>query len=197
MNQVQEAQPQTENQTTVIGIVGSLRAGSYTRLAVEQALQAARDAGARTRLIDLKDYQLIFCDGESPLDSLPTDVAKLRTEVASAQGIILGTPEYHGSFSGVLKNALDLLDGSEISGKVIGLIGVSGGALGGIDALNSLRVIARSLHSWVIPQQVAIPEAWKVFDETGKIKDHKLEKRVQEVGRQVARFASLHASLMN
>jgi NAD(P)H-dependent FMN reductase len=58
---------------------------------------------------------------------------------------------------------------------------------------NRITVICRSLHAWVIPQQAAIPEAWKVFDETGKLKDSQLEERLREVGHQVARFAQLHS----
>jgi FMN reductase len=190
MNQIGQA----GNGVMVVGVNGSLRPGSYTRMAVEIALQAAREAGARTRLIDLKDYQLIFCDGKEDESTFPADVFKLRREVGQADGIILGTPEYHGSFSGVLKNALDLMSFVEIKGKLVGLVGVSGGSLGATHALDSLRAVGRALHAWVIPEQASIPEAWKVFDEAGALKDPELEQRVKEVGRQVARFAYLHAS---
>jgi NAD(P)H-dependent FMN reductase len=54
------------------------------------------------------DYGLNFCDGKEDEGTYPSGVGKLREEVRAAQGIILGTPEYHGGFSGVLKNALDL-----------------------------------------------------------------------------------------
>lgn len=182
---------QSENRITVVGICGSLRPGSYTHLAVQLALQSAQEAGAQTHLIDLNDYQLGFCDGQTEANA---DVMKLRREVRGAQGIILGTPDYHGSFSGVLKNALDHLEGKELNGKIIGLISVAGGALGGLDALNGLRAIGRSLHAWAIPQQAVIPEAWKVFDASGKLKNVNLERRVKEVGHQVARFAALHWS---
>lgn len=111
-----------------------------------------------------------------------------------ARGIILGTPEYHGGFSGVLKNALDLMGFDEIEGKMIGLVGVSGGAMGAANALDSLRTIGRALHAWLIPEQASIAEAWKVFDESGKMKNADLEDRVREVGRKVARFAYLHTS---
>ncbi len=117
---------------------------------------------------------------------------RLRTEVKQAEGVILGTPEYHGSFSGVLKNALDLMGFDEFEGKMIGLVGVSGGRMGAFDALNSLRNIGRALHAWVIPEQTSVPEAWKVFSEDGKIADAQLEERLKEIGRQVARFARLH-----
>jgi NAD(P)H-dependent FMN reductase len=77
---------------------------------------------------------------------------------------------------------------------MIGLIGVSGGQMGAVDALNSLRTIGRALHAWVIPEQALIPYGWKAFDSSGKLKDKDLENRVKEMGRQVARFAYLHTS---
>ncbi|MEK7830467.1 MAG: hypothetical protein AAB401_05230, partial [Acidobacteriota bacterium] len=71
-------------------------------------------------------------------------------------------------------------------------VGVSGGALGGIDALNGLRAICRSLHAWVILEQAAIPEAWKVFGENGSINNRALENRLLSVGQQVVQYARLH-----
>ena len=183
----------SEQETTlrIAGISGSLRAGSYTRRAVEIALEGAAETGAETRLIDLRDYNLVFRDGKDDT-GYPDDVFRLRSKVKQAEGVILGTPEYHGSFSGVLKNALDLMGFDEFEGKMIGLVGVSGGRMGAFDALNSLRNIGRALHAWVIPEQTSVPEAWKVFSEDGKIADPQLEQRLKEIGRQVARFSRLH-----
>ena len=181
-----------ERTLRVVGICGSLRPGSFTRTAVKIALRGAEEAGARTQLIDLRDYSLIFCDGKEDESRYPEDVFKLRKEVQQAKGIILGTPEYHGSFSGVLKNSLDLMGFDEFEGKMIGLVGVSGGRMGAFDAMNSLRNIGRALHAWVIPEQASVPEAWKIFSEDGTITDPQLEERLKEVGRQVARFARLH-----
>jgi NAD(P)H-dependent FMN reductase len=185
---------QKDNPILVVGICGSLRLGSYTLSAVKIALQGAAEVSARTRLIDLRDYRLAFCDGKEDESTYPQDVFRLRREVKEAKGIIIGTPEYHGGFSGVLKNALDLMGFDEIEGKMIGLIGVSGGTLGAVHGLSSLRTIGRALHAWVIPEQVSIPEASKAFDEAGRLKDSKLERRVKDVGRHVARFAYLHSS---
>lgn len=176
----------------IAGICGSLRKGSYTRLALQIALRGAAEVGAETRLIALRDYDLPFCDGRDDEGTYVEDVFRLRQEIGAAQGIILGTPLYHGSYSGVLKNAIDLMGFHEFEGKMVGLVGVSGGRTGAGNALNSLRAIGRVLHAWVIPEEVSIPEAWKAFDETGNLKDGGLEKRLMEVGRQVARFAYLH-----
>jgi len=140
------------------------------------------------------EYDLVFCDGKEDETWYPRDVFRLREEVGQARGIILGTPEYHGSFSGVLKNALDLMGSEQFEGKMVGLVGVSGGRMGAINALNSLRNICRSLHAWVVPEQASIPQAWQEFGDDGQMQDEDLEKRVREVGRQVACFAYLHTS---
>ena len=178
----------------IVGISGSLRSGSYTTLAVRLALKGAEELECQTKLIDLRDYQLLFCDGKDDESQFPKDVFRLREEVKQAHGIILGTPEYHGGYSGVLKNALDLMGFEEFEGKMLGLLGVSGGAMGAFGAMNSLREVGRALHAWVVPEQASIPQAWQEFDDAGNLKNPKLDERVRQVGRQVARFAYLHGS---
>ena len=182
------------DQVRIVAICGSLRPGSYTRMALQVALRGARETGAEATLIDLREYQLTFCDGKENESGYPKGVFRLRDEVKRAHGVILGTPEYHGGVSGVLKNALDLMGFEELEGKMIGLVGVSGGAFGSVHALSHLRTIGRALHAWVIPEQVAISEAWKAFDKEGNPTSLELEKRLLELGRQVARFSYLHTS---
>lgn len=177
----------------IVAICGSLSPNSKTRGALRIALQGAETLGGETQLIDLREYNLVF-SGQIAEADYPKDVVKLKNEVEQAQGIILGTPEYHGGYSGVLKNALDLMGFKEFQGKVIGLVGVAGGAIGAVNSLNGLRTIGRSLRAWVIPDQVSIPRAWQVFDDSGHITDPDLEKRLLDVGRQVTRFAYLHTS---
>ena len=144
----------------VVGISGSFRPSSYTTMAVALALKGAEELLCETKLINLREYQLLFCDGKEDESKFPKDVFRLREEVRQAQGIILGTPEYHGGYSGVLKNALDLMGFEEFEGKMLGLVGVSGGAMGAFGAMNSLREVGRALHAWVIPEQASIPQAW-------------------------------------
>jgi FMN reductase len=184
---------QAGSRVVVVGICGSLRRGSYTRMAVQIALQGAREVGAQTRLLDLQEYQLVLCDGKEDERTYPADVFRLRCEVRQAQGLILGTPEYHGSFSGVLKNALDLMGFDEIEGKMIGWLGSQ--AAPWVPSMRSTVCVPwGALHAWVVSEQASIPEAYKVFDPSGILHDHDLETRLQDVGRQVARFAYLHAS---
>ncbi len=177
---------------TVLGISGSLRAGSITRRAVDIALEGAQELGAETEHIDLEDYDLKFSDLGAPIT--PDNVLRLRQKLQSAQGMILGTPEYHGGLSGVLKHTLDLTGFKEFEGKMLGLVGVAGGRMGATNSLDSLRTIGRSLHAWVVPEQVGLAEAWRLLNSAGELKDPEVAERLKEVGRQVARFTYLHQS---
>ena len=99
-----------------MGLAGSLRAGSFTRMAVRYALKGAEEEGARIGLLDLAADDLSFLDRE---DKEPGARAmeRFRANLRAADGIILGSPEIHGSFSGVLKNALDLTGSDEFEGR--------------------------------------------------------------------------------
>lgn len=133
----------------IVGIAGSLRKDSYSQLALEVAAQRLQALGADVEILDLRQMQLPFCDGGDDYSKYP-DVEKLQNTVKNADGLVLATPEYHGSVSGVLKNALDLMSFDQLSGKVTGLISVLGGQPNS-NALNDLRVIMRWVHAWVIP----------------------------------------------
>ena len=181
------------SQVKIVGISGSLRPGSYTRKVVGIALEGAEEAGAETQLLDLREYELPFSSGNPRERNYPPDVYRLREEIRNADGVILGSPEYHGGMSGVLKNTLDLMGFKEFEGKLIGLVGVSGGLMGASNALVSLRNVGRALHAWVIPEQVSIPRAWRKFNQDGSLKDEALGERLKRVGEQVAHYSSLHA----
>lgn len=143
------------------------------RLAAERAIAL----GAEVQILDLKAMNLPFCDGGKDYPNHP-DVETLRTAVTEADALILATPEYHGSISGVMKNALDLMSFDHLEGKVTGMISVLGGQPNS-NALNDLRVIMRWVHAWVIPEQIAIGQAWKAFDKEGKLVDEKLSERFE------------------
>ena len=159
----------------IVGITGSLRESSYTFQALEAATKRAEALGAEVEILDLREMNLPFCDGGDDYPDYP-DVEKLRNTVKAADGLILATPEYHGSVSGVIKNALDLMSFEHLSDKVTGLISVLGGQSNS-NALNDLRIIIRWVHGWVIPEQVAVGQAWKAFDGEGKLLDEKLSQR--------------------
>ncbi|GAB1541991.1 NAD(P)H-dependent oxidoreductase [Scytonema sp. NUACC21] len=162
----------------IVGIGGSLRTESYTQLALNLVAQRVEALGAEVEILDLRQMQLPFCNGEQEYPDFP-DVQRMRDAVGNADGLILATPEYHGGVSGVLKNALDLMSFDQFSGKVAGLISILGGQPNS-NALNDLRIILRWVHSWVIPEQVAIGQAWKAFSPEGKLLDEKLSQRFDQ-----------------
>ena len=162
-----------------VGIGGSLRPGSHSYQALHAAADRVRSLGAEVEIIDLRTLNLPFCRGGQDEYLDYPDVRRLRETVQQADGLILSSPEYHGSISGVLKNALDLMSFDQLSGKVVGLISVLGGQSNS-NALNDLRVIMRWVHAWVVPEQVAIGQAWQAFDSQGHLQDAKLAERFDQ-----------------
>jgi FMN reductase len=168
----------SEFMVKIVGIGGSLRSNSYTQIALQLAAQRVEALGAEVEILDLRQLQLPFCNGDKEYPDFP-DIKRLRETVMNADGLILATPEYHGGVSGVLKNALDLLSFDELSDKVTGLISVLGGQSNS-NALNELRLIIRWVHGWVIPEQIAIGQAWGAFSPEGKLIDEKLSQRFDQ-----------------
>lgn len=159
-----------------VGIAGSLRPNSYSQLALGLVCDRLRFLGAEVEQLDLRQMNLPLCHGGKDYPDHP-DVERLRQAFLEADGFVLVTPEYHGSVSGVLKNALDLMSFDQLDGKVAGAVSILGGQSNN-NALNDLRTILRWVHTWVVPEQVAIGQAWQAFDDQGKIVDERLSQRL-------------------
>lgn len=172
-------------------LCGSLRGeNSYTLKALRIAAEEAAANGATVDVIDLAALDLPFRESVEDTPNHPgTHDLKKRTRVADA--ILLGSPEYHNSFSGVLKNALDLLSADELRGKLFGLVSVGGGEAGGINTLGHLRYVVRGVGGWSLPMQVSIPNAYKVF-EGGRLTDAALEAKIRSFAKELVRFARLY-----
>lgn len=168
----------TTHTVKIVGIGGSLRPNSTSYQALHLAAERVAALGAEVEVLDLRTLTLPFCDGSKSYPEFP-DVDKLQQTVQAANGLILATPEYHGGVSGVLKNALDLMSFDQLSGKVTGLISVLGGQSNS-NALNDLRLIMRWVHAWVIPEQIAIGQAWNAFGADGSLQDEKLSQRFDQ-----------------
>jgi FMN reductase len=160
----------------IVGLGGSLRPQSYSQHLLSLTGDRLQALGASIEILDLRQLNLPFCNGEKDYSAHP-DVEKLRQTVQQADGLILATPEYHGGASGVLKNALDLMSFDQLSGKVAGLISVLGGSANS-NALNELRLVMRWVHAWVIPEQVAVGQAWRAFTDDGQLVDKDLSERL-------------------
>jgi NAD(P)H-dependent FMN reductase len=171
---------------TVAAVPGSLRTESYTRLALDRALDAAEATGADTELLDLRAFDLPPLDPDVDGQG---DAAAFTRRVREADAVLLGSPMYHGSYSGVLKNALDHCGFDEFEGKTVGLLGVAGGAFP-ITALEHLRSVCRALDAWVLPHQAAIPRASAAFED-GRLVDDTLAARVDTLGRRIVEYATI------
>jgi len=181
---------ETNDSIRITGVCGSLSADGATKKALAIALKGAAEYNAETALLELRDFNLVFY-GSVPENEYPDDVFELRQALKDSQGIILATPEYHGSLTGALKNMLDLMSIEEFETKIIGLVGVAGGHIGAINSLNTMKTICRNLHCWVLPQEVSIANSSQTFNGDGTVKDPEIEERLLNVGRQSVKFASV------
>jgi len=172
--------------TTVVGICGSLREGSYTRQSLRVALAAAAAAGGDTELLDLREWDLPVFDPDAEDAG---DAAAFREQIRGADSVLLGTPVYHGSFSTPLKNALDYCGFDEFENKTVGLLCVAGGSFP-VTALEHLRSVGRSLDCWVIPHQAAVPRAASAFED-GRLVDEQVRERIETLGREAVQYASI------
>jgi FMN reductase len=163
----------------IVGIAGSLRPASHSHQLLALAMAKVAKLGAETESLDLRTLSLPFCNGDDVYPDYP-DVLKFQSAVATADGLVLVTPEYHGSVSGVLKNSLDLLSFEHLGGKVVAGLSVLGGQANS-NALNDLRTIVRWVHGWMIPEQVAIGQAWQAFNTQGELNDAKLDQRLEQL----------------
>jgi azobenzene reductase len=131
----------------VVGVPGSLREGSYTVTTVAHALQGAERAGAESKLLDLREYDL-------PLYHPDRDDA----EQGDADGVVLGSPVYHGSYSSTFRTVHDYCGFDEFEDTVVGLAVVAGGGTIA-STLDHMRVTVRGVHGWVVPHQVGVRNA--------------------------------------
>ncbi|MDZ7702123.1 MAG: NAD(P)H-dependent oxidoreductase [Halobacteriales archaeon] len=170
----------------VVAVCGSLREASYTRVALERALEAARGVGATAELLDLREFDLPVFDAD---ERDAGDADELTAAIRGADAVLLGTPMYHGSFSSALKNALDYCGFDEFEDTTVGLLAVAGGSFP-VTALEHLRSVCRSLNAWVLPYQAAVPSAGDAIED-GEWRDADLEERVAALGRRAVRFANI------
>jgi len=160
------------NSPYIVAVGGTLRPGSSTEKAMLHVLRAAERAGARTRLISGPALQLPMYQPENAERS--EEARDLVAQLALADGIVLGSPGYHGSISGLVKNALDYAEDLRsdarpyLSGRAVGCIATAGGWLGAVNTLGALRDIVHALRGWPTPLGAAINSSERVFGEAGE-----------------------------
>jgi FMN reductase len=178
----------------VVGIGGTTRAISSTDRALRIALQAAEEAGARTFLFDGAFLsRLPHYAPENPERN--EEQRQLVEMVRKADGIIVASPGYHGGVSGLVKNALDLLEDlrdderAYLDGRAVGCIVNAAGWQACVSTLAALRSIVHALRGWPTPFGATLNTTEKIFDDKGISKDDKVAVQLATVGRQVVEFA--------
>lgn len=119
----------------------------------------------------------------------PSDSEYLQELVRSADGVIMSTPEYHGSFSSLIKVVIENLGyPSALSGKPVSLLGIAGGRYGAIKSLEHLRSVCSHVGALVLPGSISISKAQTVFDKRGSCLDVEVEQDIRDLARYLVRF---------
>lgn len=160
---------------------GSTRAQSYNRQLAKVAAGLARQAGAEVTLLELSSLDIPLYNADLEARGTPPDVILLKEILFDHPAWIICSPEYNGSYTALLKNTLDWASspvqanprwqqGTEaFTGKVVGLLSASPGALGGLRSLAHLTPLLLNLQCWVTPQQFALSQAGRAFDAEGEL----------------------------
>jgi FMN reductase len=179
----------------IVGLGGTPRPGSSSERALSLSLQAAADEGADTLLISGAALMLPMY---FPSTSERTPEAQhLIQAFRRCHGIIISTPAYHGSLSGLIKNALDYTEDLRTDSRVyfdglaVGCIVCAGGWQAAGQTLAALRAIAHALRGWPTPLGVMLNTSTRLFDDEGVCLDLSAKFQLETVGRQVVQFAKL------
>jgi FMN reductase len=176
----------------VVGLGGSLGQHSTSYAALEIALEGAQEAGARSAILNIRDLALPMYD--PAIANPPESVVRMCRLIGDADGLVWSSPMYHGTISGSFKNALDwlqLLSDRQppyLTDKIVGLISTAGGVQG-LQAVNTMEFVVRSLRGWAVPLVLPIAQSWKAFDDQGQPRDPKLAEQLRALGREVVRAA--------
>ena len=169
----------TQANIRIAAIQGSVRPDNYTAKALNLVLdEFTNHPEVHVDLIDPTDLTL-HLPGQG---SDHSDAEKIQAIVQNATGIVLATPEYHGSYSSVMKLVIDNLGfPSSLSGKPIALLGVAAGRIGAIKALEHLRSVSSHVGGHTLPLPISIAGVQNIFDDKGNCTDEGSEKAIRSV----------------
>ncbi|SFR35570.1 NAD(P)H-dependent FMN reductase [Halogeometricum rufum] len=146
--------------TRIVAVCGSRREGSYTKRSLEIVLDAARDAGAEATMLDLGDVDLPLYHPDRDEQG---ESERLTRLVREADGVVVGSPVYHGSYSSTWRNFHDYCSKDEFEDTAVGLVATAGGGSYGA-TLEHMRSTIRGVHGRVVPEQVGVRGAYNVYD---------------------------------
>ena len=176
----------------IVGLGGTLRQGASCEQALRVALDEAGRCGARTQCFAGEALSMPFYDPTAPTRT--QEAKALVAALRAADGVILASPGYHGSISGLVKNALDYTEDMVgdarpyFDGLPVGCIGMANGWQAAVAALEALRHITHALRGWPTPFGCAARVAPRLF-EAGRCADAELEAQPALLAVRVAMFA--------
>jgi len=183
---------------SILAFSGSTRSASINKRVLAIAADAAHAQGAEVTVIDLRDFPLPIYDGDlEEAEGVPENAMRLKDLFKANRGLLIATPEYNTSISGVLKNAIDWVTRPVageaflacFNGKVAALLSASQGPMGGIRAQAHLRQMLGGIGVTVIPEHWGVPSATPaIFDDLGSLRDQTSQAMVRRVGDSLAAF---------
>lgn len=182
-------------ESKVLAFAGSTREDSVNKKLALEATYIATQLGAEATFIDFKDYPIPFYDGDLEKAGMPENALRLRKLMIESDVIVIASPNYNGSYSAILKNAIDWASRSEeggssreaFKGKKIILMSAAPGASGGVRGLQPLRSILENIggEGVVMSQQITLPNAYTAFDDQGKLIDATKELEIRNLLQEV------------
>jgi NAD(P)H-dependent FMN reductase len=179
----------------ILAFAGSARRKSFNKRLIKIAVRGAEAAGAQVTLIDLGEYPLPIMDQDlEAARGLPENALALKTLFLEHDGLLMSCPEYNSSVTPLWKNTIDWVSRqapgeaslAAYQGKVSAIMSASPGGLGGLRGLVHVRAILSNIGVLVIPQQVALREAPKMFAVDGTLNDAKQQSAVENLGKSLA-----------
>lgn len=192
----------------ILAIAGSLREKSLNRKILKVAANGAAQAGAEVFLIDLNDFPMpLYNEDWFEAHGFDARAREFQRAVRAADGFLVASPEYNGSITGALKNAIDWASRpsdefprSEIfQKKFAAIMTASPGSFGGVRALSHLRAILTSVGTFVLPVEIAVTFASQKFA-GHDITDLKTKETLENLGASLAeivtslKFAAINAA---
>jgi FMN reductase len=183
----------------IVGIGGTMKAGSNTELALGAILGFARESGAVTTLIAGAELAQLPLYAPEATTRTPAERRLVET-VRRADGLVLATPSYHAGMSGLIKNAIDLLEDLRddalpyLDGRAVGCVVVGAGKQGPGATLSSVRTIVHALRGWPTPLGLTLNSSEPLFDAAGNPIDPQIRDSMRVVASQVFEFAQRFAS---
>ncbi|WP_428152164.1 NADPH-dependent FMN reductase [Brevundimonas sp.] len=176
----------------IVGMGGTVAPGSSSERVLRATIAACEAAGATTQLfggaqLDLPAYRY----GAARCDRAAALIEALR----AADGVVMVSPGYHGTVSGLFKNALDYVEDMAgdplpyLDGRAVGVIGVASGWQAASATLGTLRTIVHALRGWPTPLGLAVNSAQPLFDDAGQVLDPVLRGQIDLVAAQIVGFA--------